>query len=143
MLEFALAAVLMTWTPGPDDPVCEPGQTVEIDHCAQGQLPEETIGRVITDENGVNWEVIAIGVNGKPILQMVLPTPSATPTDIPSTAPVAEVGTVAEYPKGITKPKPPKVLAETGVKAGPCLLAGSGLVLTGGGFILLSRKKTA
>lgn len=33
-------------TPGPDSQVCGPGQTPAVDGCAQGQLPEETIGRV-------------------------------------------------------------------------------------------------
>lgn len=49
MIALALAAVLYapSWTPGPDDPVCEPGQMVAVDHCAQGQLPGETTGRAI------------------------------------------------------------------------------------------------
>lgn len=52
MIALALAALLYTgptpapsFTPGPDDPVCEPGQSVQVDHCAQGQLPGETAGR--------------------------------------------------------------------------------------------------
>ncbi len=36
---------LALFVPGPNDPVCESWQTVEVDHCVQGQLPEETIGR--------------------------------------------------------------------------------------------------
>lgn len=31
--------------PGPDSPVCDPGQSPSVDGCAQGQLPEETTGR--------------------------------------------------------------------------------------------------
>ncbi len=41
------ALALTAWVPGPDDPVCEPGQVVEVDHCSQGMLPEERIGRQI------------------------------------------------------------------------------------------------
>lgn len=43
MIGLVLAAAL--FVPGPDDPVCEVGQVPAVDHCAQGQLPEETIGR--------------------------------------------------------------------------------------------------
>lgn len=31
--------------PGPDSPVCDAGQSPAVDGCAQGQLPEETLGR--------------------------------------------------------------------------------------------------
>lgn len=31
--------------PGPDSPVCEPGQSPAREGCAQGQLPAETQGR--------------------------------------------------------------------------------------------------
>lgn len=42
MLELIISGLLLTWTPGPDDPMCEPGQIVEIDFCAQGSVPGET-----------------------------------------------------------------------------------------------------
>jgi len=49
MIALAVAMILAgpTWTPGPNDPVCQPGQVVEVDHCSQGQLPGEVVGRQI------------------------------------------------------------------------------------------------
>lgn len=48
MIALALGLAL-AFAPGPDDPVCEPGQTVEVDHCVQGQLAGETTGRELDE----------------------------------------------------------------------------------------------
>ncbi len=69
------ALALTAWVPGPDDPVCEPGQVVEVDHCAQGMLPEETIGRQIDP---------------------VEPAPVVDPAALPVATVLAETGTSLE-----------------------------------------------
>jgi hypothetical protein len=85
---IALLFAVALFVPGPGDPVCEPGQSVEVDHCAQGQLPGETIGREI---------------DAPPVELAVLPqsTTPATPTTIPAEhlaytgVPVAPYGAAA------------------------------------------------
>ncbi len=49
ILFAAVLAIAPAWTPGPTDPVCEPGQVSWVDHCYQGQLPGEVIGRETGD----------------------------------------------------------------------------------------------
>ncbi len=52
MIGILIAAALAAGpsaTPGPDSPVCEPGQVSWVDGCAQPQLPGETVGREIGD----------------------------------------------------------------------------------------------
>jgi hypothetical protein len=111
---LALAAVLYvsptpSWTPGPDDPVCEAGQSVQVDHCAQGQLPGEVIGR-------------EIGPGTVP-----QPVPAVDPTSIVLVPTVADP---TPHPKART-------LAHTGVPTGPYLAMSGALI--GAGVILRRR----
>jgi LPXTG-motif cell wall-anchored protein len=106
--------------------VCEPGQVVEVDHCDQGQLPEERIGRQIDGSNGERYVVLGIDPSGNDILGLV------------ATSPQRPAG-AALTPAAVS----PTVLAHTGVRTGPYLAIGGALVAGGAGLILVSRRRSA
>ena len=103
MIGLALA-MAPAWEPGPNDPVCEPGQVVEVDHCAQGQLPGERIGRETGD-------------GPYPPAYEQPPTPATTPAASAPAAPPIELAFtgVQEWP--------------TAIVAALLMVGGSGLVL--------------
>ncbi len=89
-------AGLGVWVPGPDDPVCEPGQVVEVDHCSQGQLPEERIGRQI-DEGDQRLTVVGVDANGDPVWSAEPePAPVVDPAALPVVDELAYTGTSPE-----------------------------------------------
>ncbi|MBN9327638.1 MAG: hypothetical protein BGO38_07825 [Cellulomonas sp. 73-145] len=121
MIALALAALLYAapspnWTPGPDDPVCEPGQSVQVDHCAQGQLPGETTGRETT------------------------PAPTNPPAD--PTAVVLPAAPVAQEPTAPVVGRPAQ-LAETGVPAGPYAAIAAAMIAAGAGLLQVRRRRAA
>ncbi|MBN9328089.1 MAG: hypothetical protein BGO38_07020 [Cellulomonas sp. 73-145] len=116
MIALALAALLYvtpspSWTPGPDDPVCEPGQSVQVDHCAQGQLPTETTGR------------------------------EYDPAPAPSPAAIALPHLPAAAPGAPSPARPSvRVLAQTGVPLAPYAAVGALLVGSGAMLVRVSRR---
>lgn len=100
-MSAALLLALALFVPGPDDPVCEPGQSPAVDRCAQGQLPDEMVGREV----------------GEP------------PVDEPPPAPAE----VVQSPAATT-------LARTGPVELFYVLAGLGLVATGGVLVRVVRR---
>ena len=103
---IALAFALALFVPGPNDPVCETGQSVQVDHCAQGQLPGEVIGRQIDAP------------------------PAPTPTAATDPASIVLAPTV---PAAVA-PVPSTHLAHTGVPAVPYLAVSATLI--GAGVLL-------
>lgn len=57
---IALMFAVALFIPGPGDPVCEAGQSVQVDHCAQGQLPGEVVGREIDEPSAPSADPAAI-----------------------------------------------------------------------------------
>ncbi len=105
MSAAALLLMAALFVPGPSDPVCVPGQSVEVDHCAQGQLPGETVGRELDP---------------------------ATPA--PSDLPAAELDAGSPIPEpGIGEPAPVRAdeLAHTGVPGLPYALTAAALIALG------------
>jgi len=125
MIAALVLAAGLAFVPGPDDPTCEPGQSIEADHCAQGQLPGERIGRVIDGDDGQQWIVIAVDEFGEPIWVPLEP-PSA-PVTSPGPAPT----------------EPPHELAHTGVQERPYVAAAALLVAGGAGLVLIARRGQA
>lgn len=71
LLLAGLLMVTPAWEPGPDDPVCEPGQVTWVDHCAQGQLPDEVIGRQI-DVDPAAGEPVELAHTGSRVLPLLM-----------------------------------------------------------------------
>ncbi|OJV76562.1 MAG: hypothetical protein BGO37_10965 [Cellulomonas sp. 73-92] len=115
MIGILIAAALIagpTATPGPDSPVCEPGQVSWVDGCAQPQLPGEVIGRQIDGPNGEPLVVVGLDANGG---QIFAPAPT---------------------------PAPVTVLAYTGVPEGPYAVAAGAAIAAGAGLLLARRRLT-
>lgn len=96
MLEAILALGLILNVQDEATPPCN-------EECVAEQLPEEVIGRQITDEDGVEWVVAALDSDGNQILILAKPTEIVgvplviendpeTVVEIPATTQLAETG---------------------------------------------------